>query len=132
MSLKAASDQRATSPIVPPKGRPLVTLKDAANYIQKLPKAEQDLEEWQAAVEALLLVVELNGPTMKNEPQRSVGSPATEWSMPPATNGCVGPHHPTWSVVFRTRHTLGRRLLVRARSSVLSASVSGVSWHPWR
>jgi hypothetical protein len=30
----------------------------------KLPKAEQDLEEWQAAVEALLLVVELNGPTM--------------------------------------------------------------------
>ena len=35
-----------------------------ANYIQKLPKAEQDLEEWQAAVEALLLVVELNGPTM--------------------------------------------------------------------
>jgi cob(I)alamin adenosyltransferase len=32
--------------------------------IQKLPKAEQHLEEWQAAVEALLLVVELNGPTM--------------------------------------------------------------------
>jgi hypothetical protein len=30
----------------------------------KLPKAEQDLAEWQAAVEALLLVVELNGPTM--------------------------------------------------------------------
>jgi len=95
MPLKAASVQRATSPIVPPKGRPLVTLKDAANYIQKLPKAEQDLEEWQAAVEALLLVVELSGPTMKNEPQGSVGSPATEWSMPPATNGCVGPHHPT-------------------------------------
>ena len=46
-----------------PAGRQLVTLKDAANYIQKLPKAEQDLEEWQAAVEALL-VVELNGPTM--------------------------------------------------------------------
>jgi cob(I)alamin adenosyltransferase len=31
---------------------------------KKLPKAEQLLEEWQAAVEALLLVVELNGPTM--------------------------------------------------------------------
>ena len=46
-----------------PRGRQLVTLKDAANYIQK-PKAEQDLEEWQAAAEALLLVVELNGPTM--------------------------------------------------------------------
>jgi hypothetical protein len=47
-----------------PRGRQLVTLKDAANYVQKLPKAEQDLEEWQAAVEALLLVVERNGPTM--------------------------------------------------------------------
>jgi hypothetical protein len=41
-----------------------VTLRDAADYIMKLPKAEQDLEEWQAAVEALLLVVELNSPTM--------------------------------------------------------------------
>ena len=51
-------------PIPLPRGRHLVTLKDAANYIQKLPKAEQDLEEWQAAVEALLLVVEYNSPTM--------------------------------------------------------------------
>jgi hypothetical protein len=51
-------------PIPVPKGRQLVTLRDAANYIQKLPTAEQLLEEWQAAVEALLLVVELNGPTM--------------------------------------------------------------------
>jgi hypothetical protein len=41
-----------------------VTLRDAGDYITSLPKAEQDLEEWQAAVEALLLVVELNGPTM--------------------------------------------------------------------
>jgi hypothetical protein len=51
-------------PIPLPRGRQLVTLEEAANYIQKLPKAEQDLEEWQAAVEALLLVVDLNGPTM--------------------------------------------------------------------
>jgi hypothetical protein len=41
-----------------------VTPRDVADYIMKLPKAEQDLEEWQAAVEALLLVVELYGPTM--------------------------------------------------------------------
>src|SRR5882757_8132128 len=53
--------RRAHSPAPRPA---LVTLKDAANYIQKLPKTEQDLEEWQAAVEALLLVVELTGPTM--------------------------------------------------------------------
>jgi hypothetical protein len=51
-------------PVLLPRARQLVTLRDAANYIQKLPKAEQDLEEWQAAAEALLLVVELNGPTM--------------------------------------------------------------------
>ena len=41
-----------------------MTLRDAADYIVKLPKAEEDLEEWQAAVEALLLVVDLNGRTM--------------------------------------------------------------------
>jgi hypothetical protein len=56
--------RRFDDPIPLPRGRQFVTLKDAANYIQKLPKAEQDLEEWQAAVEALLLVVELNWPTM--------------------------------------------------------------------
>jgi len=60
MSWSSAFDD----PIPLPRGRQLVTLKDAANYIQKLPKSEQDLEEWQAAVEALLLVVELSGPTM--------------------------------------------------------------------
>ena len=40
-------------PIPLPRGRQIVTLKDAATYIQQLPKAEQDLEEWQTAVEAL-------------------------------------------------------------------------------
>ena len=46
-------------------GRQLVTLEDAARYIQKLPKAEQQLEEWQTAVETLILVAESNGgPTM--------------------------------------------------------------------
>jgi hypothetical protein len=60
-------------PVPLPRGRQLVTLKDAANYIQKLPKAEQQFEEWQAAVEALLLVVELNGPTMTAAPITSAG-----------------------------------------------------------
>ena len=41
-----------------------MTLRDAGNYITSLPKAEQNLDEWLAAVEALLLVAELNGPTM--------------------------------------------------------------------
>jgi hypothetical protein len=57
--------RRFDEPIPLPKGRQLVTLKDAARYIQKLPKAEQQIEEWQTAVEALILVAESNGgPTM--------------------------------------------------------------------
>jgi hypothetical protein len=56
--------RRFDDPIPLPRGRQLVTLKHAAEYIQKLPEPEQDLKDWQAAVEALLLVVELNGPTM--------------------------------------------------------------------
>jgi hypothetical protein len=51
-------------PILLPGRREIVTLRDAGDYITSLPKAEQDLDEWQAAVEALLLVVELNGPTI--------------------------------------------------------------------
>ncbi len=45
-------------------GRQLVTLEDAAAYVMKLPKAEQDLEEWQTAIECLMLVVTVGGPTM--------------------------------------------------------------------
>jgi hypothetical protein len=52
-------------PIPLPRGRQLITLEDAARYIQKLPKAEQQIEEWQTAVETLILVAESNGgPTM--------------------------------------------------------------------
>lgn len=57
-------DQRFFDPIVVPGGHKLVTLRDAALYITKLPKAEHDAEPWQAAMEALLLVAELGGPTM--------------------------------------------------------------------
>lgn len=34
-----------------PAIKPLLTLRDAALYITKLPKAEHDVEEWQAAME---------------------------------------------------------------------------------
>jgi hypothetical protein len=57
-------DQTFTDPIKLPKGKTLATLRDAALYITKLPKAEHDADEWQAAMEALLLVAELGGPTM--------------------------------------------------------------------
>ncbi len=64
MKLPQGWERPFDDPIPLPRGRQLVTLKDAATYIQKLPEAEQQLAEWQAAIEALLLVVELNGPTM--------------------------------------------------------------------
>jgi hypothetical protein len=51
-------------PIPLPKGRQLVTLKDAGEYITKLPKNEHTAAEWQAAMEALILVATLGGPTM--------------------------------------------------------------------
>jgi hypothetical protein len=57
-------DQQFSDPIELPSGRKLVTLRDAALYITKLPKAEHDTEEWLAAMEALLLVAEHDGPTM--------------------------------------------------------------------
>ena len=57
-------DQQFFDPIELPKGKKLVTLRDAATYIMKLPKAEHDAEEWRAAMEALLLVAESDGPTM--------------------------------------------------------------------
>jgi hypothetical protein len=50
-------------PIPLPGGRKLLTLKDAADYITKLPKSESDLPEWQAAIEVLMLVSR-GGPTM--------------------------------------------------------------------
>jgi hypothetical protein len=51
-------------PIPLPRGRQLVTLQDAGNYITKLPKAEHEATEWQAAMEALILVATPGGPTM--------------------------------------------------------------------
>ena len=51
-------------PIPLPRGRQLVTLEDAGRYITKLPKAEHEAAEWQAAMEALILVATHGGPTM--------------------------------------------------------------------
>ena len=49
-------------PIPLPGGRKLVTGRDAADYITCPKKGA--LPEWQAAIEALMLVVEQRGPTM--------------------------------------------------------------------
>jgi hypothetical protein len=52
------------APIPLPNGRQLVTLKDAAAYIMKLSKAEQNATEWQAATVALIMAAEGRGPLM--------------------------------------------------------------------
>ena len=56
--------QRFFDPIMLPGQKPLATLRDAGQYITKLPKPEHDAEEWQAAMEALILVATSGGPTM--------------------------------------------------------------------
>jgi hypothetical protein len=50
-------------PIPLPDGRQIITLEDAGAYVTELPKADQQLDEWQTAIE-ILLVVKQNGPTM--------------------------------------------------------------------
>ena len=56
--------RRFDGPIPLPRGRQLVTFEDAGEFITRLPKAEHEAPEWQAAMEALILVVTLGGPTM--------------------------------------------------------------------
>jgi hypothetical protein len=51
-------------PIPMSRGRQLIPLQDAGAYITKLPNSEHTAPEWQAAMEALILVATLGGPTM--------------------------------------------------------------------
>jgi hypothetical protein len=53
--------KRFYDPIILPDGRKLLTLRDAAEYITALPKAEHDAADWQVAMEVL---AERNGPEM--------------------------------------------------------------------
>jgi hypothetical protein len=50
-------------PILLPKDRQLVTLRDAATYITQLPEKEHIAPEWQDAMEALILNATLGGHT---------------------------------------------------------------------
>ena len=61
--MTAGWSRKFDEPIPVPKGRQLVTLKDAGTYITKLPKAEHMAPEWQDAMQALILVAR-GGPTM--------------------------------------------------------------------
>jgi len=57
-------EEPSTASIPLSRGRQILTLRDASNYITKLPKAEHEAPEWQAAMEALILVADLGGPRM--------------------------------------------------------------------
>jgi hypothetical protein len=56
--------RRFDDPIPLPRGRQLITLEDAGNYILRLREPEHMTPEWHAAAKALGLVVTLDGPTM--------------------------------------------------------------------
>src|ERR1700738_758041 len=67
---------RFDDPIALTNGRKLLTLQDAATHITNLPTKESDLPEWQAAIEALMLVADRGGPTMCSD-RRDEGSKPT-------------------------------------------------------
>jgi hypothetical protein len=51
-------------PVPLPNGGPARTLRDAANYIKKLPKSERDCPEWRLAIHMLIDAAEDRGPMM--------------------------------------------------------------------
>jgi hypothetical protein len=51
-------------PVPLPNGPPARTLRDAADYITKLPKSERDRREWRLAVHMLIDAAEDRGPMM--------------------------------------------------------------------
>jgi hypothetical protein len=58
-------DETITVPARGPRGRSrtLVTLKDAGDYVTRLPKAEHSAPKWQAAMSALIRALR-GGPVM--------------------------------------------------------------------
>jgi hypothetical protein len=64
MAAHRVTQRKFFDPIILPDGRELLTLRDAAEYITALPKAEHDDADWQVAMETLLLVAERDGPEM--------------------------------------------------------------------
>jgi hypothetical protein len=51
-------DTRFDDPIPLPRGRSLMTLRDAAAYLMRLPKVQRDAAEWQLAGRILIATAE--------------------------------------------------------------------------
>ena len=57
-------DRPFDQPIPLPSGPPARTLRDAANYIKKLPKSEHESPEWRLAIHMLIEAAEDRGPML--------------------------------------------------------------------
>jgi hypothetical protein len=51
-------------PVSLPGERPARTLRDAANYIRKLPESQRDTPEWRLAIQMLIDAAENYGPML--------------------------------------------------------------------
>ena len=58
----ASSDRLAIRPVPVPGGRELVTVQDAADYIESLPVETQNALEWRKAIAVLTKAVQHGGP----------------------------------------------------------------------
>jgi hypothetical protein len=57
-SLRVSWDRPFDQAVLLPYGGPARTLRDAANYIRKLPKSEHDGREWRLAIHMLIEAAE--------------------------------------------------------------------------
>jgi hypothetical protein len=57
-------DRPFDKPVPLPSGPPARTLRDAANYIKKLPQSEHDAPEWRLAIQMLIDAAEDRGPML--------------------------------------------------------------------
>jgi len=57
-------DRPFDHPVLLPRGAPARTLRDAAEYIRKLPKAQHDRPEWRLAIQMLIDAAENRGPML--------------------------------------------------------------------
>jgi len=57
-------DRPFAQPVPLPDGPPAQTLRDAADYIRKLPQPERDGQEWRLAVQMLIDAAEDRGPML--------------------------------------------------------------------
>jgi hypothetical protein len=64
MEFSMSWDRPFAQPVPLPEGPPAQTLRDAADYIRKLPQPERDGQEWRLAVQMLIDAAEDRGPML--------------------------------------------------------------------